>query len=34
MRLYQKVVKSRIHKSSSKINKGKTRRVARRKRRK
>lgn len=31
MRMYQKVVKSRTHKSTSKINKGKTRRIARRK---
>lgn len=31
MRLYQKVVKSRVHKSSSKINKGNKRRIARRK---
>lgn len=31
MRMYQKVVKSRTHKSTSKINKGKTRKIARRK---
>lgn len=34
MRMYQKVVKSRTHKATSKINKGKTRRIARRKKRK
>ena len=31
MRIFQKVVKARIHKSNSKANKSKTRRVARRK---
>lgn len=31
MRMYQKVVKSRTHKSASKINKGNKRRIARRK---
>lgn len=34
MRMYQKVVKSRTHKSTSKINKGNRRRIARRKKRK
>lgn len=34
MRMYQKVVKSRTHKTTSKTNKGKTRRIARRKKRK
>lgn len=31
MRMYQSVKKSRIHKATSKVNKGKVRRVARRK---